>query len=246
MSAQDLAREAVRALPPYRGLTSTRPSVLLDGNENPLGPSPMVLERLAELGGAQLSRYPAPQQLRERWALELKLKPEELLLTSGSGPAIALAAELVLNPGDGCVMAAPCFELYGWAAERREARVITVACDPEREFAFPAAGFRRAIEDAGVPPRLVIIGHPDNPTGTAPTREYLADLVGEHRRTLFLADEAYAEFYGFSAIPLATRLPNLLVARTFSKALGLAGERIGGLIGNRELIELLARINVPY
>jgi histidinol-phosphate aminotransferase len=246
MTVTLLVRDAVRALPPYRGLQSKRPTVLLDGNENPLGPSPKVLERWAELGGEHLSRYPAPQALREAWARELRIKPEQLLLTSGSGPAIALAAELVLNAGDGCVIAAPCFELYGWAAERREARLATVACDPARGFAFPAEGFRAAVEDAAVPPRLVILGNPDNPTGTAPSLEFLARLAGEHRRTLFLVDEAYAEFFGASAIGLALKLSNMVVTRTFSKALGLAGERVGGMIGNSELIELLARINVPY
>ncbi|MBI4500334.1 MAG: aminotransferase class I/II-fold pyridoxal phosphate-dependent enzyme [Gemmatimonadetes bacterium] len=243
---EQLVREAVRSLPPYRGLTGDRPAVLLDGNENPLGPSPKVLERMAAMNGTQLSRYPAPQALRERWARELNVQAAEVLLTSGSGPAIALAAELVLGAGDSCVMAAPCFELYGWAAERREARVVTVACDPAKQFAFPAEGFRHAVEDAGVPPRLVIIGNPDNPTGTAPSLEFLETMASAHRRTLFLIDEAYTEFFGSSAIRLAVRLPNMLVARTFSKALGLAGERIGGLIGSAQLIELLARINVPY
>ncbi len=243
---EQLVREAVWALPPYRGLQGERPGVMLDGNENPLGASPRVLERLAALKGGHLSRYPAPQALRERWAEELKVKGTEVLLTSGSGPAIALAAELVLGPGDSCVMAAPCFELYGWVAERREARIVTVPCDAAKGFAFPAEGFRKAVEDAGVPPRLVILGLPDNPTGTAPPLDFLERLAREHRRTLFLVDEAYAEFYGATAIRLALELPNILVTRTFSKALGLAGERIGGLIGNAELIGLLARINVPY
>ena len=243
---EQLVREAVRSLPPYKGIQSTRPDVLLDGNENPLGPSPRVLERWATLDGRHLSRYPAPRLLRERWAAELKIRPDQLVLTSGSGPAIALAAELVLNAGDSCVVAAPSFELYAWAAERREARVVTVACDPADRFAFPAAGFRQAVEDAGVPPRLVILGNPDNPTGAAPPADFLERLATEHRRTLFLVDEAYAEFFGASVIKLALRLPNMLVTRTFSKALGLAGERIGGIIGNPDLVELLSRINVPY
>jgi histidinol-phosphate aminotransferase len=246
MSASELVREVVRALPPYRGIQSERPEVLLDGNENPLGASPRVLQRWADLTGGHLSRYPAPQALREEWARLLGVKPTEVLLTSGSGPAIALAAELVLDRGDGCVLAAPSFELYAWAAVRREARIVAVACNATDNFAFPAEGFRHAIEDAGVPPRLVIVGNPDNPTGTAPTAEFLERMAREHRRTLFLVDEAYAEFFGASAIPLAVRSPNIAVTRTFSKALGLAGERIGGIIANAELIDLLARINVPY
>ncbi|MBI4419623.1 MAG: aminotransferase class I/II-fold pyridoxal phosphate-dependent enzyme [Gemmatimonadetes bacterium] len=241
-----LVRDAVRGLPPYRGLTGGRPPVLLDGNENPLGPAPGVLRALAALDGRALARYPAPQALRQAWATALKVRVEEVVLTSGSGPAIALAAELVLGAGDTCVLAAPCFELYGWAAQRREARIVAVPCQADQGFAFPAGGFRRAVEGAAVPPRLVIIGYPDNPTGTAPPRELIVRLAREHRRTLFLVDEAYTEFYGSTMVPLAVKLPNLLVTRTFSKALGLAGERIGGLIGNAELIDLAARINVPY
>ena len=137
MSAAELVREVVRGLPPYRGIQSQRPEVLLDGNENPLGASPRVLQRWADLTGGHLSRYPAPQALREEWGRLLGVKPAEILLTSGSGPAIALAAELVLDGGDGCVLAAPSFELYAWAAVRREARVTAVACSPADNFAFP-------------------------------------------------------------------------------------------------------------
>jgi len=242
-----LVREAVRALPPYRGLPSgERPAVLLDGNENPLGPSPAVIAAFKSHDPAQLARYPSSRALRERWAKALRVKPAELLLTNGSGPALALAAELVLGAGETCVMAAPSFELYAWAAERREARVVAVPCDAADAFAFPVEGFRRAIEDGAVPPRLVIIGLPDNPTGTAPPVEFITGMARAHRRTLFLVDEAYVEFFGVSVVSQAVRLPNLLVTRTFSKTLGLAGERVGGLIGNADLIELAGRINLPY
>ena len=244
---EGLVREAVLALPPYRGLPpGPRPAVLLDGNENPLGPSPRVIAALKGQDPAGLARYPAPQALRERWAKALRVKPDEVLVTNGSGPALVLATELVLGVGDTFVLAAPSFELYAWAADRREARVVSVPCDAANHFAFPVEGFREAIEDGAVAPRLVIIGLPDNPTGTAPPVEFITGMARAHRRTLFLVDEAYVEFYGVTVVPQAVRLPNLLVSRTFSKALGLAGERIGGLIGHSSLIDLAARINLPY
>ncbi len=241
-----VVRPAVEALPSYRRLSEGRATVALDGNENPLGPSPLVAEAARLLDTSRLARYPETRPLVERWARRLGVRPDQVVLTSGSGPAIALAAELVLGPSDVCVMAAPSFELYGWAAARRDACVRAVPCSRENGFAFPSPGFRAALKDRSARPKLVILGYPDNPTGRAPSRAFLEREARRHSDVLFLVDEAYGEFYGDSVLPLAKRLSNVLIARTFSKALGLAGERIGGLIGNARLIEHLHRINVPY
>lgn len=241
MSAPSI-REAVERLPPYRGLGAGRPPVKLDGNENPLGPSPRVVDALGGITPEVLSRYPRTARLREAWATGLGVAPEELLLTAGSGPALALAAELVLDPGDACVLLEPSFELYAWAARRRGADVVAV--EVGRDLAFPRDALRAAVR--GRQPRLVLLGCPDNPTGVSPSREELRALVDAAPGTLFLADEAYVEFTGMTVIDLAAARPNLLVTRTCSKALGLAGERIGSVIGNRALIERLARLNVPY
>lgn len=235
-------RDAVEALPPYRGLAGPRPAVKLDGNENPLGPSPRVLEALRGITPETLSRYPLVGALRDRWAAYLEVRPEALLLTAGSGPALALAAELVLDLGDVCVVLEPSFELYAWAARRRGADVVAVEVD--RDLVFPADALAAVLDQRR--PRLVTLGAPDNPTGVSPSRELLRTLVDRHPATLFLADEAYVEFTGATVVDLAVARPNLLVTRTFSKALGLAGERIGGVIGNRGLVSRLARINVPY
>ena len=235
-------RDAVERLPAYRGLVGARPPVRLDGNENPLGPSPRALEALATIDAAALSRYPDIRALRKDWAAALGVAPHELLLTSGSGPALALAAELVLEPGDVCVLLEPSFELYAWAAHRRDAAVVAVRVG--RDLTFPLPAVRDVLEQDR--PRLVLLGIPDNPTGVALPRRSLEALVTRHRSTLFVVDEAYGEFTGKTLLPDAVSHPNLLVARTFSKAMGLAGERVGGLVGHAMLIERLARINVPY
>lgn len=242
MNGAAFVRGAVAALPPYRGLAGARPPVRLDGNENPLGPPPAALAALRALDPEVLSRYPDPRPLRTRWAGALGVAPEQLLLTSGSGPALAILAELALGPDDACVLTAPSFELYAWAALRREARVAAVPCGPR--FAFPAAAFRRAVRTTGA--RLAFVGFPDNPTGRSPSAIQVERLAASFPETLFVLDEAYAEFTGESVIPLARCAPNVVVTRTFSKALGLAGLRVGGVIGDDGLIELLARINVPY
>ena len=235
-------RDAVERLPRYRGLVGERPPVRLDGNENPLGPSPRALEVLATIDPDVLSRYPDVTGLRADWAARLGVEESELLLTSGSGPALALAAELVLDPGDHCVLLEPSFELYAWAAHRRDAAVVAVGVG--RDLAFPLTAVREALDRHQ--PGLVMLGSPDNPTGVGLPRRSLEALAARHRSMLFVVDEAYAEFTGKSLLPGAVAHPNVLVARTFSKAMGLAGERIGGLVGAAELIERLARINVPY
>jgi histidinol-phosphate aminotransferase len=208
----------------------------LDGNENPYGPSPRALAAVRALEGDGLARYPDAAALRVRWARRLAVPAGSLLLAPGSGPALALVAELVLGPGDACVLLEPSFELYAWAARRREARLVGVPC--EAGGPFPGAAFRRAL--VTTTPRLVVIGLPDNPTGVAPTVRWLEATARAFPGTLFLVDEAYHDFAG------RTALPNVLVARTLSKAYGLAGARIGGLIGPRRLVERLRRINLPY
>jgi len=234
-----VVRAAVEALPPYRGLVGLRPAVRLDGNENPFGPSPRAA---AALGTASLSRYPDAAPLRARWAAVLGVPADAIALTSGSGPALALAAELVLDPGDACLLLAPSFELYAWAARRREARIVTVPCAPGRPF--PGRAVRAAL--ARDTPRLALLGLPDNPTGVAPTVAFVERVTRDHAETLFLVDEAYVDFHGVTVLPLIRRRRNLVVTRTFSKAYGLAGARIGGLIGPPALIERALRINVPY
>jgi histidinol-phosphate aminotransferase len=232
-------RAAVEALPPYRGLTGARPAVRLDGNENPFGPSPRAAAALRDV---PLSRYPDAEPLCARWAAALGVPRDAVALSPGSGPALALAAELVLDPGDACLLLAPSFELYGWAARRRAARIVAVPCAAGRPF--PARAVRAAL--AREAPKLALLGLPDNPTGVAPSVTFLERVTREHPGTLFLVDEAYVDFHGVTAVPLTRRRANLLVTRTFSKAYGLAGLRIGGLIGPPALIERVRRINVPY
>jgi histidinol-phosphate aminotransferase len=241
-AARVRVRDAVEALPPYRGLAGARPPVRLDGNENPFGPSPRALAALRTLEGDDLARYPDAAALRARWARQLGVPVGSLLLAPGSGPALALVAELVLGPGDACMMLEPSFELYAWAARRREARLVGVPCEAGRPF--PRAAFRRALTLHR--PRLAVIGLPDNPTGVAPSVRWMAAVARAYPATLFLVDEAYHDFAGRTVIPPTSVPGNVVVARTLSKAYGLAGARIGGLVGPRRLIERLHRINLPY
>lgn len=240
--APDLVRPAVRGLPPYRGLAGARPAVRLDGNENPLGPSPRVLTTLAGLDGEALSRYPDARRLARAWAGCLGVSPARLLVTAGSGPALALAAELTLEAGDACLLLAPSFELYGWAARRRAGRLVTVPSAPGRPF--PARAVSAALRRER--PRLVLLGLPDNPTGVAPSLSWLEWATRAHAGALFVVDEAYHEYYGRTALPLTARRRNLLITRTLSKAYGLAGARVGAVVGPARLIRALRTINVPY
>jgi histidinol-phosphate aminotransferase len=109
---------------------------------------------------------------------------------------------------------------------------------------FPGAAFAAALQRTGA--RLAFVGVPDNPTGVAPTARWLENVTARFPQTVFVVDEAYHEFFGRTCIPLVRHRPNVLVARTLSKAYGLAGARVGALIGPARLIDRLHRINMPY
>ena len=236
-------RRGVRELPAYRGIPAGRPRIRLDGNENPLGPSPRALEALRATESLAVSGYPSVEPLRAAWAAKLDLPPERVLITSGSGPGIMLVGELVLDPGDTCVISEPSFELYAGVCRRRGARAVAVPAEPR--FRFPTAALVRAIERTPNP-RLVIAGNPDNPTGAAPDLHQLEPVIDGHRSTLFLFDEAYFEFHGVTARRFLDRYDNVVITRTMSKAYGLAGLRLGCVAGDAAVIDLLGRLNAPY
>lgn len=235
------ARAAVQRLHSYHPPLAGRQGLRLDFNENTEGCSPRVLERLQQITVEDLAKYPEREPVEELVAQHLGLAAEQVLLTNGMDEAIHLLCETYLEPTDEAMVVTPTFGMYGIYSGATSARVINVQCDAD--FRFPLEKILRAITSAT---RMIAIASPNNPTGTVASAEQLLQIAGAAPHAAVLVDEAYFEFHGQTVIPELPRTPNLFAARTFSKAYGLAGLRIGILFGRREQMSLVRRVSSPY
>ena len=235
------ARAAIRTLKEYHPPLAGREGLRLDFNENTAGCSRRVLERLRRVNGETLARYPQREKGERAMAAHLGISPEELLLTNGTDEAVHLVCESYLEPGDEVLIVVPTFAMYEIYAASTGARVAAIPAGPD--FQFPTETLLRAIKP---PTRLIAIANPNNPTGAfVPLRE-LSLIAEAAPAAALLVDEAYFEFCGETMMPRWHEFPNLFVTRTFSKAYGLAGLRIGVLTGHEDQMRVLRRGSSPY
>ena len=235
------ARQAVQKLREYRPPLGDRVGLRLDFNENTLGASPRLLQCLRELTLAELARYPERESVELTLAEFLRVRPQELLLTNGVDEAIHLICETYLEPGDQAIIVVPTFAIYELFVGATGAKAIPVLA--QQNFAFPTEGVLANLNDGT---RLVMIANPNNPTGQVASRGDLLRIAHSAPQAAILVDEAYFEFYGETLLDQIGQLSNLFVARTFSKAYGLAGLRIGALMGSAEQIRAVRRVASPY
>jgi histidinol-phosphate aminotransferase len=235
------ARKAVLDLREYHPPLAQRDGLRLDFNENTEGCSPRVLQRLKAITADDLARYPEREPVEAVVAAHLGLAPGQVLLTNGVDEAIHLLCETFLEPEDEVLVVTPTFSMYEIYAGATGARVIQVQC--EADFRFPLAKVLDSITSAT---RMIAVASPNNPTGTIAGREELLQIAGAASDAALLVDEAYFEFHGETVIRDIDRLENLFVARTFSKAYGLAGLRIGILAGPRRQMPRVRRVSSPY
>jgi histidinol-phosphate aminotransferase len=235
------ARRCVQGLPEYHPPLGGRTGLRLDFNENTAGCSPRVLQRLTKITAEDLARYPDRRPVEALAACHLGLSPEQVLLTNGVDEAIHLLCEAYLEPQDEVLVVAPTFSMYEIYAAATSARVIHVHA--EADFKFPLGRILSSITPAT---RLVAIASPNNPTGAVASHEELLQIAGAATDAALLVDEAYYEFHGETVIRDIAAGRNLFVARTFSKAYGLAGLRIGLLCGATDQMPALRRISSPY
>ncbi|QNK70878.1 histidinol-phosphate transaminase [Variovorax sp. PAMC26660] len=201
--------------------------ILLASNENPLG-MPESARRAAASALEGAGNYPDANgtALKNALAAKLDVPPEWLTLGSGSSEILELTAQVSLKPGEGVVYSQYGFIVYAAATAHAHAHATVV---PSRDFGHDLDAMRAAIGDDT---KLVFVANPNNPTGTfIDAAPLLAFLQSVPAHVTVLLDEAYTEYLSpaqrYNSIEWVRRLPNLIVARTFSKAFGLAGLRIG-------------------
>ena len=215
-------RPAVSGIPSYHPPLAGREGLRLDFNENTVGCSPRVLDRLRSLTAEDLARYPERQPIESAVANFLGVSDAELLLTNGVDEAIHLLCQTYLATGDEALVVVPTYSMYRIYMSAAGAQVISIPAGPE--FNFPLDAVRAGITD----------------------RTRLIEIARSAPSAAILIDEAYFEFCGKTLLPRRRERPNVFITRTFSKAYGLAGLRIGVLIGDAEQMSSLRRACSPY
>jgi histidinol-phosphate aminotransferase len=220
----------------------------LDKNEN-LDPELMALcrEVLSGIPAAPLSTYPEAGELYRKLGRWAGASPESLLLTPGSDGAIRLAFEAFVESGDAVVHTSPTFAMYPVYAQMFGAEVHEI--DYRRSAAGPYLEVREILDTLRkIRPKLFCLPNPDSPTGAILQSQVLRELLTECESagTVMLIDEAYHPFYAWSALPWIASSQNLIVARTFAKAWGAAGMRIGYAAAHPATIALLHKMRPMY
>src|SRR5215470_4602075 len=221
------ARESVRTLKEYHPPLGDRVGLRLDFNENTAGCSPAVLERLRNLDAEVLAKYPVREKGEAVVAAHLGISTDELLLTNGTDEAIHLICETYLESGDEAILVVPTFAMFEIYAAATSAKVISIPAGTN--FEFPTGAVLAAINSRT---KFIAVANPNNPTGTLASIVDLKKIACRAPDSALLVDEAYFEFSGETTAPSWRELPNLFISRTFSKAYGMAGLRIGVLMGN--------------
>jgi len=234
-------RNAVSTIPAYHPPLAGREGLRLDFNENTVGCSPRVINRIRSLTAEDLARYPERQPLEAAVANSLGVSDSELLLTNGVDEAIHLLCQTYLAPGNEALIVVPTYSMYRIYMSAAGAQVVSIPAD--NDFQLPLDALRSRITDRT---RLIAIANPNNPTGRLTPAEQLLEIAHSAPAAAILIDEAYFEFCGQTLLPHRREYPNLFITRTFSKAYGLAGLRIGVLIGDTEQMPSLRRVCSPY
>jgi len=236
-----IPRARVLAMKEYHPPLGSRDALRLDFNENTLACSERVREVLGRISSGDLTRYPEREPVESIVAARLGLAAQQVALTNGVDEAIHVLFETFLDAGSELLLPLPTYTMYEIYASATDARIVPVQAADDLQFPFERL-------TAAITPgtRIIAIANPNSPSGSVAAREQIIELARLAPHAVVLVDEAYFHFHKESVIDLVGEIPNLMVARTFSKAYGLAGLRLGALAGPVELLRWVRRVLSPY
>jgi histidinol-phosphate aminotransferase len=246
--AQAQGQRARPLLPP--GVEEIR----ISSNENPLGPGraaiDAILGKFPEAGRYPFNSTPSEGDLQGAIAAKFKVKPENIVLGAGSQEILKNSMRAFVTPSRGFVTALPTFENCTGYAKRYNLPIVEVKVDSAMRLDVDQMISAASAGDTG----LVFFNNPNNPTATVHGAKTVTDMVEKIHKaspgTVILIDEAYHDYVTDpsyqTAVPLAMSIPNVIVARTFSKAYGMAGMRIGYAVGMADSVRPLATLKMPY
>ena len=257
MNLCDLAPEYIRAISPYqpgkpiselaREMNMEESSIIkLASNENPLGTSPLALKAMTEALN-QVALYPDGSgfDLKEALSERYGVSSAQIVLGNGSNEVLELAARVFLKPGAAAVYSQHAFAVYPLVTQAVGASGISVRA---LKYGHDLDAMLHAVTPET---RIVFIANPNNPTGTLlPATEVLRFLQRVSSDVLVVLDEAYNEYLPASvkgdSVSWLQRFPNLLITRTFSKAYGMAGIRVGFGLAHEDVSGLMNRVRQPF
>ena len=237
-----------------QGVPDLGPGLRLHLNENTGGCSPKVVEAVRAFDGPALATYPDFRDAIFETAAYLGVDPDHIVLTNGLDEGILLAsigylgnrtpealvdlgAPLTTMSGAAEILVAlPAFDPYVQAAQAMGAKVVSVPAGPD--YSFPLDGIVRAITPNT---RIVYVNNPNNPSGQPVPKDAIRRVAREAGHALVFLDEAYHDFMGDNFLSEAADYPNVLIGRTFSKAFGLAGMRVGVMIASPAILAPIRR-----
>ncbi len=237
-------REAISRMQPYKPPLENRDPkefILMDFNESPLPPPTEVIQKISVLLKSNVHVYPIYGDFLDELGKYTGVPAENLLLSNGSDQAIDIIMRSLLEIEDEAVMAQPGFQMYNQTASMLGCKLR----GPQftSDFKFP---HQKLKDSVNTKTRLIVLINPNNPTGTFVTISQVEDLLKSFPDIPVLVDEAYYEFTGESCISLLSSYPNLIVIRTFSKALAIPSLRLGYVIAHPDFILQLQKIRGPY
>lgn len=236
-------RDELDKMPSYDGVEKSY-RIKVNANESTLNLPPLVEERVINrLAMLAFNRYPNEEyySLVEQIAKNFSVDTSQILLGSGSSEIIEKVFHAFGGAGRKIVYPQPSFSMYKIYAKAADA--VGVPFDLDEKFNLNVDEFIKKIRETGA--SLAVVCNPNNPTGNALTPAQV-EKIAKSIDCAFLLDEAYVEFYGRSAVNLVTNYPNLIVARTFSKAYGMAGARVGYMIAQAEVTRMINKTFMPY
>jgi histidinol-phosphate aminotransferase len=261
MSPGQLAVDNVQSLSPYvpgkpieelqreLGLADI---IKLASNENPFGPSPRALDAMRRaLEDTWLYPDGSGHVLKQKLAARLGVQPDRITLGNGSNDVLVLLAEAFLEPGLEAIYSQYAFAVYPIVVQAAGATALVTPATPP-DAPMPLGHDLAAMAKAITPrTRLVFVANPNNPTGTwVPARQLREFIAGVPPHALVVLDEAYFEYTGGldlqNGIDWLADHPNLVVVRTFSKAYGLAGVRVGYAVSHPSVADMLNRVRQPF
>jgi len=246
MSALPEVKNPLKNLERIKNPSNKRQEYLrLDKNESTIPfPEDFILQLREEITADFLSVYPELEPFYCRLARWLEVEESSLYIAAGSDAAIKAVFEVFIEPGDNVVLISPTYAMYYVYTKMFDGRLVEI--DFPEGLDLKPSDVLEVLEKNKI--KLLCIANPNSPTGTIFSSSDLVKIIdaAEKKGTIVIIDEAYYGYYNNSAVSLISRYKNIVITRTFSKALGFASARVGIALGSREMIAALHKVRPMY